>query len=120
VDAFGESLFEYCGKFYAYFSTQAVNFTTGTVTNLIPGEIYEIDPATGLATPVAPASSNFSAINTINDTIYAFDAILGQVDIVDPTTGNATPVTTLHASAGIIAGVAPASPVRRRWFGDWQ
>ena len=110
VDVFAESLFGFRGKFYAYFSTQAVNFTTGTFTNLIPGEIYEIDPAKGQATPVAPADSNFSVIATVHDTIYAFDASTGQVDIVDPTTGDATPVTTLDPSAGIIAGAAPAAP----------
>jgi hypothetical protein len=114
VNVFGEGLFSHAGKFYAYFSTQAVNFTTGTYTNLIPGEIYEVDPATGHARAIAPASSNYSAINTINDTIYAFDAILGQVDILDPTTGDATPVSTLDASASVITGVAAAAPRRCR------
>jgi hypothetical protein len=110
VNVFAEGLFELRGKFYGYFSTQAVNFATGTYTNLIPGEIYEIDPATGHATPVAPASSNFSAIATVRDTVYAFDGITGQVDIVDPTTGNTSPVTTLDPSAAVIAGAAPADP----------
>jgi len=110
VNVFAEGLFGFRGKFYAYFSTQAVNFATGTFTNLIPGEIYEIDPATGHATPVAPADSSFSAIATVHDTVYAFDAILGQVDIVDPTTGNATLVTDLDPAAGVIAGAAPAVP----------
>ena len=110
VDVFAEGLFGFRGKFYAYFSTQAVNFTTGTFTNLIPGEIYELDPATAQATPVAPADSSYSAIATVHDTIYAFDASTGQVDIVDPTSGDATPVTTLDPSAGVIAGAAPAAP----------
>jgi len=114
MNVFSEGLFGFRGKFYAYFSTQAVNFTTGTYTNLIPGEIYRIDPATGNATPVAPASSNFSAIDVINDTIYAFDAILGQVDILDPTTGDTTTVTALESSAGIIAGAAPVRWERSR------
>lgn len=111
VNVFSEGLFGFRGKFYAYFSTQAVNFATGTFTNLIPGEIYEIDPATGHAFAVAPADSSFSAIGTVHDKIYAFDASTGQVDIVDPTTGDATPVTTLDPSAGVIAGVAPAGPI---------
>lgn len=122
VNVFGEGLFEYWGKFYAWFSTQAVNFSTTpiTYTNLIPGEIYEIDPATGHTKAIAPASSNYSAINTVHDKVYAFDPLTGptgQVDIVDPTTGDQTPVTALDPSAGIIAGVAP---VRRRPFVDGQ
>lgn len=108
VNVFSEGLFEFRGKFYGYFSTQAVNFATGTHPSLIPGEIYQIDPATGLATPVTPADSNFSTIATVYDKIYAFDASTGQVDVVDPTTGNATPVSTLDAAAGVIAGAAPA------------
>jgi outer membrane protein assembly factor BamB len=110
VNVFAEGLFGYRGKFYAYFSTQAVNFATGTLTNLIAGEIYQIDPATGHVIAIAPADSNFSAIGTVHDEVYAFDASTGQVDIVDPTTGDATPVTTLDPSAGVIAGVAPALP----------
>jgi len=112
VNVFAESLFGFRGKFYAYFSTQAVNFGTTpiTYTNLIPGEIYEIDPTTGHSTPVAPASSNFSAIAVVHDTIYAFDAIYGNVDILDPTTGNTTLVTTLDSAAGVIAGATPVHP----------
>jgi hypothetical protein len=120
VNVFAEGLFGYRGKFYAYFSTEAVNFATGTFTLLIPGEIYQIDPATGHAIAVAPADSNFSAIATVQDTIYAFDASTGQVDIVDPRSGNATPVTTLDPSAGVIVGVAPAVPVRCRRLIDGQ
>lgn len=110
VNVFGESLFGFRGKFYAYFSTGAVNFATGTFTTLIPGEIYQIEPATGHATPVAPADSSFSAIANVKNTIYGFDGFTGQVDIVDPTTGNTTPVTTLDPSAAVIAGAAPAVP----------
>ena len=109
-NVFAEGLFGVSDKFYAYFSTQAVNFTTGAVRNLIPGELYEVDPETARARPVAPANSNFSTIFSMLDTIYAFDGITGQVDIVDPRTGNSTPVSTLSSSAGVIAGAAPALP----------
>ena len=111
INVFGAGLFGLHGRFYAYFGTQAVNLTTQppTVTDLVPSEIYEIDPRTGHATAVALAGPTFSAINTINDTIYAFDALLGQVDIVDPTTGDATPVSTLDPSAGVIAGATGAT-----------
>ncbi len=110
INVFGEGLFGSNGKFYAYFAMQAVNLETGGQTILIPGEIYEVDPVTGQATPVAPASSNYSAIATVNNTVYAFDGLTGEVQIVNPATGDATAVATLDPSAVVIAGVAPAAP----------
>ena len=110
VNVFGASLFSARGKFYAYFATLAANFATGTFTPLIPGTIYQIDPATGHATIVAPTETTLSAIVNMNDTIYAFNAWTGQVGILDPTTGNITPVTTLDPSAAVIAGATPAVP----------
>lgn len=114
VNVFSEGLFEYCGKLYGYFSTQAVNFTTGTYTNLIPGEIYEIDPANGHTIDIAAASSNYSAFATVHDKVYAFDAIVGEVDALDPRTGTQTPVATLDAAAGVVAGATAARPVQHR------
>jgi len=111
VNVFGTSLFGFRGKFYAYFATLAVNFANGTFTPLIPGEIYQIDPATGHATPVAPTETTLSTIVTVNDTVYAFNAFTGQVLILDPTTGQATPVTSLDPAAAVIAGAAQARPV---------
>jgi len=110
VNVFGASLFGFRGKFYAYFSTLALNFADGTFRALIPGEIYEIDPATGHATPVAPTETTLSAIVTVNGTVYAFDGVTGQVLTLDPTTGQTTPVTSLDPAAAVIAGAAPARP----------
>ena len=109
VNVFGASLFSFRGKFYAYFTTLAVNFANGTVTPLIPGEIYQIDPATGLATPVAPTES-FSTIVNVNDTIYAFEGLTSRLVILDPTTGLTSPVTSVDPAAAVIAGAAPAHP----------
>ncbi len=110
INVFGASLFSFHGKFYAYFSTLAVNFANGTITPSIPGEIYQIDPATGQATPVAPTESTFSAIVNVHETIYAFNGITGQVVILDPTTGATSPVSILDSAAAVIAGAAPARP----------
>jgi len=110
VNVFGASLFGLRGKFYAYFATLAVNFANGTFTPLIPGEIYQIDPATGHATPVAPTETTLSTIVNVNDTVYAFNGITGQVVILDPTSGLTTPVANLDPAAAVIAGAAPARP----------
>jgi len=108
VNVFGASLFGARGKFYAYFSTLSVNFATGTFTPLIPGAIYEIDPATGHATMVAPTETTLSAIVNVNDTIYAFNGLPGQVLVLDVTNGHTTVVTGLDPEAAVIAGAAPA------------
>ncbi len=111
-NVFGEGLFEYRGKFYAYFQTGAINFATGEYTTFIPGEIYRIDPANGHTVAVSHVDPSFSSIGVVHDSIYGFDGAAGQVDIVDLTTGSATPVTTLDSSAGPIAGVTAANSAR--------
>ena len=110
VNVFGASLFAFRGKFYAYFATLAVNFANGTFTPLIPGEIYQIDPATGHATPVAPTDTTLSSIVNVDDTIYAFNGFTGQVVTLDLGTGVTTRVASLDPSAAVIAGAAPAHP----------
>jgi hypothetical protein len=110
VNVFGASLFSVRGKFYAYFSTVSLNFAAGTFTPLIPGAIYQIDPATGHATMVAPTETTLSAIVNVNDTVYAFNGWTGQVVVLDVTNGHTTVVTDLDSTAGVIAGAAPARP----------
>ena len=110
VNVFGASLFSARGKFYAYFATLSLNFATGTFTPLIPGAIYQIDPATGHATMVAPTETTLSAIVNVNDTIYAFNGWTGQVVVLDVTNGHTTVVTDVDPGAGVIAGAAPARP----------
>lgn len=110
VNVFGASLFSLRGKFYAYFATLSVNFAAGTFTPLIPGAIYQIDPATGHVTMVAPTETTLSAIVNVNDTIYAFNAWTGQVVVLDVTNGHTTVVTEVDPNAGVVAGAAPARP----------
>ena len=87
-----------------------MNLATGTFTPLIPGAIYQIDPATGHATMVAPTETTLSTIVNVNDRIYAFNAWTGQVVVLDVTNGHTTVVTDVDPEAGVIAGAAPARP----------
>src|SRR5215469_14309212 len=109
-NVFGEGLFNAHGKFYAYFATLAVNFAAGTFRPLIPGALYQIDPATGHATIVAPTETTLSAFVNVSDTIYAFNAFTGQVVTVDLTNGNTAVVTGVDPEVGPIAGATPARP----------
>ena len=111
VDVFGETLFSSNGKFYAYFSTLAVDFETGAVRVLTPGAIYQIDPKTGHATFVAPTSATLSTMVDMSGRVYAFDPIAGQVVTLDVGTGQTTVVSPMDPSIGVVAGAAPARPV---------
>ncbi|MBV8728504.1 MAG: hypothetical protein JO336_01720 [Acidobacteriia bacterium] len=57
--------------------------------------------------------ANVSAINSIDNKVYAFDGITGEVDILHPMTGDTTPVTTLNPAIPI-AGAAAARRERSR------
>lgn len=109
VNVFGASLFGFHGRLYAYFTTLAVNFETQASTTLIPGEIYQIDPVTGHATPVAPTGS-FANIVNVNETIYAFEGLSGEVVILDPRTGCTSHATNIDPGASVIAGAVPVPP----------
>jgi hypothetical protein len=119
VNVFGESLFSANGRLYVYFSTLAVNFETNTQTPLIPGAIYEVNPATGKTRAIASTSSTLSIIVNVNNTIYAFDGFTGQVLILDVATGRLAPVSVVHGSACeagppscVIAGATGADPLQ--------
>jgi hypothetical protein len=107
-DVFGETLFSFQGKFYAYFTTLAVNLDAGTGRNLIPPAIYQIDPKTGHTSFVTFTSASLSTLVNMNDTIYGFDGLNGQVLTVDVATGQAHVVSPLALAP--VAGAAPARP----------
>jgi hypothetical protein len=109
-DVYSESLFSSHGKLYAFFSTLAVNFASGTVRVLTPGAIYQIDPKNGHTTFIAPTNSNLSTMVEMSGTVYAFDPVAGQVVTVDVTTGQTTPVSTVDPEVGVVAGATPARP----------
>jgi hypothetical protein len=119
VNVFGESLFSAHGKLYIYFSTLAVNFETNTETPLIPGAIYEVNPATGKTRVVASTDATFSSVVNVNDTIYAFDGFTGQVLTLDIENGHTRPVSVVHGTACdagppscVIAGATAVDPLQ--------
>jgi hypothetical protein len=107
LNVYAESLFGAHGKLYATFATAMLNPETHAATTVIPGALYQINPATGHTRLIAPtSSSNLTSIVNLNDTIYAFDAAAGQVVTLDISSGKTTPVTDLDPDAGVIAGAA--------------
>ena len=114
-NVYSENFVSAHGRLYANFATATTDFVT--VTPVIPGALYQIDPSTGRATWIAPTDTNITAMVNVNDTVYAFDVYTNQVLTLDLTTGQTTPVSDVDpAVMSLIAGATPArpSPAARR------
>jgi hypothetical protein len=103
---FDEALFAADGKLYATFDTGTVDTQTFTPTPVIAASLYQIDPATGLATLVGPTAFGLGAAVEVNGTVFAFSAPLSEVVTLDLATGKTTFVSNLDPAAGIITGAA--------------
>jgi len=117
-----ESLYGVDGKLYATFDSFAVNEKNLAIKTNVAPDLYQIDPATGIATPVGPTDLQLGASVEVNGKFYAFRlTITGFVDgfpqaysqlvTVDPATGKTTLVRNIDPAAGPIFG---AAPIRRR------
>ncbi len=69
VEVSDETLFAANGKLYATFD--GVNLLDSSVVD--SPELYQIDPATGVATPVGSTTLGLDAVLQLNGTVYAFD-----------------------------------------------
>jgi hypothetical protein len=106
---FDEALFAADGKLFATFDTGAVDILTSNpiLTPVIAPNLYQIDPATGVATLIGPTAFGLSAAVELNGGAYAFNAPLREVDALDLATGKTSFVSNLDPAVGIITGAAP-------------
>jgi outer membrane protein assembly factor BamB len=106
---FDEALFAADGKLFATFDTGSVDTLTlnPMVTPVIAPNLYQIDPATGLATLIGPTAFGLSAAVEVNGTTYAFNVPLGEVLALDLATGKTTFVSDIDPAVGIITGATP-------------
>jgi hypothetical protein len=114
ADVSDESLFTAAGKLYATFD--GIDLTTLAVVD--SPEIYQINPATGVATLVGPTALGLDAAVQVNGTVYGFDvgyAGSNTVLSLNPANGNTafvTDYTTSPVPGGVnavdIVGVAQA------------
>jgi len=117
-----ESLYGVDGKLYATFDSFAVNEKNLAIKTNVAPDLYQIDPATGIATPVGPTDLQLGASVEVNGKFYAFRLVItgfvdgfpqaySQLVTVDPATGKTTLVRNIDPAAGPIFG---AAPIRRR------
>lgn len=107
TNLFDETLFGAGGNLYATFDAITIDFSTFTITPVIPAALYRIDPTTGLATLVAPTALTLSAAVDVNGTFYAFNAATNQVVTLDLANGNTSFLSDFDPSAGLLGGASP-------------
>jgi hypothetical protein len=106
---FDEAFFAADGKLYATFDTGTVDTTTPNPTTLTPvidAKLYQIDPATGVATLIGPTAFGLGAAVEVNGTTYAFNAPLREVVTLDLETGKTAFASNLDPAVGIVTGAA--------------
>jgi hypothetical protein len=112
LNVYDEALFGANGKFYATFDAATLDLSTGTPTPVIAPELYQIDPVTGKATPVASTTFGVGAAVELNGITYAFLAASQEIATIDLSTGDTTVIGPYDPNAGIIsAAVATPEPL---------
>lgn len=101
------TLFGAGGILYATFDVATIDFSSFTITPVVPPNLYQINPGTGFATLTAPTALSLSAAVNVDGTVYAFNAALNQVVTLDLTNGQTSFVSNLEPAAGLILGASP-------------
>ncbi len=103
-----EAIWESGGKLYLTYDAATLDLTSGAVGNVVVAPaLYQIDPATGLATLIAPTDFGIGAALELNGATYAFNDMTSQIETLNLLTGASTPLGQFDPSAGVIQGAAP-------------
>ena len=110
LNAFDEGMFGANGKLYTTFDAFTVDLKTFTIASVvIPPELYQIDPTTGLATTIGKTDLNLGAVADMNGTLYAFNGGKQEVVRLD-LNGQTSPVGKFDSAAGIVTGATEVTP----------
>ena len=109
VNIYDEAFFEAGGELYATLDAGNVDFATGTLTPVIAGKLYRIDPATAIATPIGPTVFGLGAAVEVNGTVYAFLNVTHELASLDLATGQTAVIGSFDQNAGI-ASAAVVTP----------
>jgi hypothetical protein len=118
-----QGLYSVRGKLYATFDSFALDLTTTppVIAHMVVAPaLYQIDPATGLATFIANTDPNLTALLSLRGKVYAFKGILDGFDFnfgfpiaharllsLNLATGATKPLTDIDHRIGIILGAVP-------------
>lgn len=107
LNVFSDTLFPANGKLYATFDTNRLNPLTGQTTPGLLNKLYQINPATGATTLVAPTAQTIAGITQVNGTFYTFDIETQQLLTLDLANGQTSVVTSVDPAVGFVGGAAP-------------
>ena len=112
TNVYDEALFAADGKLYATFDAGRLNFSTGDLTIVIDGALYQIDPTTAQTTFIGPTNVfGLGAAAELNGTTYAFLDATHELAMLDLLTGAPTVVGQFDEGAGILsAAIAAPEP----------
>jgi hypothetical protein len=116
-----ETLIGIGGKLYATWDSFTPNFTPTYSETIDSGpELYQIDPTTGVATPLSPTQLHIIAATDVGGTIYGFQGFPSAANplpdppielvTLDLSNGTTSKVSDLPSSVGAIYAVAPDVP----------
>jgi hypothetical protein len=105
VNVYDQAFFTANGRLFATFDAGNVDFSTGAITTVIAGGLYQIDPATARATFIGSTVFGIGAAAEVNGVTYAFLVATGELATLDLTTGRTSVIGTYDA--GVISAAAP-------------
>lgn len=107
LNVFEATLFSGNANLFATFDTNRLDPVTGNVTPVIPNNLYQIDPQTGIATLVAPTTQTLTAVTELKGTYNAFNVGTQQLLTLDLANGHTNFVTDVDAALGYVEGATP-------------
>jgi hypothetical protein len=107
VNIYDEAFFAANGKLYATFDAEHIDFSTGEITPVIGGALYQIDPATARATTIGPTVFGIGAAVEVNGVTYAFLDATHELATLDLLTGHTTVMGQFDEAAGIVSAAVP-------------
>jgi hypothetical protein len=112
-----ESLYDVGNKLYASFDSFKLDPVTLNITDVVPPDLWQIDPTTGVATLIGPTIMNLGASVDVGGTFYAFRVLptpgapINELYTLDLANGNASFVGNIDPVVTGIFGAAPVSTV---------
>jgi len=113
-----EILLGFGNKLYATFDSFTLDPATLAIHDVVPANLWQIDPETGIATLIAATSLNLDALVHVDGRFYTFHLVftgfsafgpqtINQLDILDLASGSVKFVLNIDSTAGPIFGAAP-------------
>ena len=107
INFYDEAIWGAGGKLYATFDSIVFDLNSLSVVSVsIEPKLYQIDPATGLATVIGAVDLGIGAVIDVNGTSYAFNDLTNHIESIDLSNGKTTFVATFDAAAGVVQGAA--------------